>query len=139
MSQIQQHLDHISFPSNMNTMHDFMIDALNKGKKQIPPMTNTRNQTVPWTSDSTLTDLHQKRVMLRKQKDNETIRQKIKNVTTDIKTRVKEIQNIIFKKKAMELNDAKQHRNIVKLWRNAKSHGCSAFRKSSPLQCPGLD
>ena len=101
-------------------------------------MPNSRNQTIPWTSDSTLTNLHQRRVSLRKQQNNETTRRKIKKVTTDIKTRVKEIQNTLFRKKAMELNEAKQHRNIVKLWRNAKSHGCSTFRKLSPLQCPGL-
>ena len=104
-------------------MHDYMIDALNKGKKQIPKSYKMKTQTVPWASDSELTTLHHTRVSLRKQQQNETITQKLKNVNKSIRARVKQIQNHQLREKALELNEAKQHRNIVKLWRNAKNHG----------------
>ena len=45
---------------------------------------------------------------------------------------------MILKKQGDELNYAKEHRKIGKLWKDAKSHNSVITSKPKPIQCPGL-
>ena len=131
---IQNHLENLNLSPSPDEAHDTVILALNKGKEKVPPQPKQQRQTIPWTSDTELTRLHHNRVELRKQQDSNNIKERLKEIRKKIKLRVKAIQNKILKEKAKELNEAKQHRNMVKMWRNAKSHGSSVFQKSAPIQ-----
>ena len=134
---IKQHLESSSAEPNLNAHHDHIIEALQKGRGKVPSNPLQR-QTIPWTSDKKLTELHLTRLELRKQEPTSTSRESIKQTNKKIKARVKEIQNTILKEKAKEITEAKQNCNMVKLWKKAKNHGCSSFKKPTPLQCPGL-
>ena len=135
---IQNHLDTSSSPSSLEETHCHMIEALVKGKEKVPLIRKQQRQIIPWTTDDELTQLHHNRVELRKQQNQNDIQENLKEIRKKIKSRVKAIQNKILKDKAKEINEAQQHRNVVKLWRNAKNHGRSEFKKSPPPQCPGL-
>ena len=124
-------------PTSLNDFHDHLIEGFTKGRQLIPKTTKTK-QTIPWGQDSQLEDLYHKRVELRKQKVIETVKTDLKKVKKEIKARVKVIQNTILRKKAQGLNQAKETRNIAKLWKQAKSHNTIFHCKPSPIQCPGL-
>ena len=135
---INDFLENNTCPETLNGTHNFIINALTKGRDKIPKQTLLKSS-IPWNQDSDLTDLHNQRIQLRKQ-DNRSpiILNKLKEVNKKIKKRVKEIKNIILKKQGQELNHAKQHRNIRKMWKNAKAHNSIITKKPQPIQCPGL-
>ena len=135
---IQQHLEHTTAPSSLNATHDYIIEALSKGKEKVPPIPKHSYQTVPAESDPELCQLNVIRTDLRKRQTNSNVIGNLKEINKRIKQRVKYLQNKLLGNKAKEINEAKQHRNIVKMWRNAKAHGASMFAKSSALTCPGL-
>ena len=135
---IKQHLETSAKPSNLNACHDQIIEALQKGRGKVPNIP-LQKQIIPWTSDKRLTELHFTRIELRKQESTlSTFKETLKQTNKKIKERVKEIQNTILKEKAKEITEAKQNRNMAKLWKRAKEHGCSSFKKPAPFQCPGL-
>ena len=122
---------------NINDLHQHLVTALEKGKAAIPRQTKIK-QIIPWQLDDELTNLHLKRLKLRKlppTNNNKTI---IKNVSKAIKQRVKHIQNCILKDKAKELNEAKQHKQLTKLWKTAKNHDNVIKAKPIAIQCQGL-
>ena len=135
---IQNHLQS-STPSSLEDTHNHIIEALEKGKAKVPLQTQQQQrQTIPWTNDAELTQLYNKRIEVLNQQNQNGNEEKLKEIKKKIKVKVKSIQNKILKDKAQEIKEAQEHRNIVKMWRNAKKHGCSEFKKSPPIQCPGL-
>ena len=135
---IQTHFEHNTSPQLLNEMHRYIVQALDKGRKKIPNQRKTAPLTIPWTMDNELNNLHQTRINLRKQPSTPQIKLEIKTTTKKIKKRVYEIRNRELKAKAKDINEAKQQRNMEKLWRNAKKHGESKMAKTSPIQCPGI-
>ena len=119
-------------------MHNQIIKALEKGKEKIPAQPRVQHLSIPWTHDTQLTELHHSRLVLRKCTRNTQNKENLKQINKSIKSRVRVIQNQIVFDKAKEINEAKEHREVVKLWRKAKLHDKSMLRKTSPLQCPGL-
>ena len=66
------------------------------------------------------------------------IKEDLKQINKQIKSKVRQIKNKILKSTGKELNEAKQQRKLVKLWKQAKSQGCSKLTKAPSLQCPGI-
>ena len=135
---INDHLQQNSCPTSINAIHDHIISALVKGKQQIPPEPKGRRHPIPWQQDSVLEELHYKRVDLRKMTATNDTKTAIKTTNKEIRSRVKVLQNKNLKEKAKHITEAKQHRNLVKMWRHAKQHDSSGLAKSPPIQCPGL-
>ena len=136
--KIADYIEQNTWPTSLDEMHMHLINALKNGKQQLPKMAKIK-QTIPWKHDEVLADLHSDRITIRKQPDNEQNKAKLKQLGKNIKARVKVIQNKILKNKGQELNEAKQHRQVSKLWKKAKSHDSVIIRKPKPIPCPGLD
>ena len=136
--KIADYIEQNTSPTSLDEMHMHLINALKNGKQQLPKMAKIK-QTIPWKHDKELANLHSDRITIRKQPDNEQNKAKLKQLRKNIKARVKVIQNKILKNKGLELNEAKQHRQVSKLWKKAKSHDSVIIRKPKPIPCPGLD
>ena len=135
---ITENLDNIySEANNINEMHSNLIDILKKGREKIPTKPK-ENHTIPWNQDEELAELFSTRKQLRNQKVTNYNQAKIKELTKKIKVKVKIIRNQILKTKGQSINQAKIHRKIAKLWKDAKNHDRVIFRKPKPIQCPGL-
>ena len=137
-NSIKAHIDKAAPSTSLTEMHNNIIQALNKGREQIPALPKRNRNTIPWNTDMELTELHQTRTNLRKNKLTDTIKKKLKEVSKKIKNKVIQIKNKQLTEKGREINEAKQHQNMVKLWRKAKEHDSSSLTKAHPIQCPGL-
>ena len=124
--------------NSIDCTHNRIIEALNEGRKQIPSQPRQTRGVIPWDQDPMLSKLHQSRINIRKLPNNSTTKENLKQINKQVKVRVTELQNKIWQSKGKLINDAKQHRNIVKLWKHAKNHDSSEFSKTVPLQCPGI-
>ena len=118
--------------TNINEMHSNLIDILKKGREKVPSKPK-ENHTIPWNHDEELAELFSTRKQLRNQKVTNYNQTKIKELTKKIKAKVKTVRNQILKTKGQSINQAKIHRKIAKLWKNAKNHDKVIFRKPKPI------
>ena len=135
---ITSHIQQQNMPNSLNESHEYIIDSLRKGRTKVPTTKRNSNLTTSWTDDLDLQQLINSRTILRKKPPSIAIKSQLKSINKQIKQKVKEVQNKVLKEKASMINEAKQHRKVVQLWRRAKSHSTSDFKKCSTLQCPGL-
>ena len=135
IDHLQQHNE---IPNSIDDMHRKIIDALKKGRQQIPLVSRNNSTATPWIDDEELENLHCIRVDLRKKQRTNDVKKKLKEIAKKIKAKVRKIQNKQLKDKGASINEARQHRNAVKLWRLAKTHDSSMLAKAKALQCPGL-
>jgi len=128
-------------PNTLETaseMHENIITALQEGKMKIPRLRKTKNHDVSLNQDPEIEQLIKQRIELRKLTPSNLIRSSIKELGRKIKSSVKTLRNQLLKKKAKDITEAKQHRNITKMWRYAKAHDSSGLTKAPPIQCTGL-
>ena len=138
VNSIQNHFDQIPCPVALDECHDYIIKGLTDGRDQLPKQPKNQNVIVPWSQDHELSELHEARINLRKKQLTPTVKVELKKIQKKIKKRVRKIQNEELKAKGKIINESRQHRNIVKMWRNAKRHDSSSLKKAAPIQCHGI-
>lgn len=136
---IQDHiLNQPRTSSTLDGSHSYIIDSLAAGQTLIPTHPRHRSQVIPWNQDQQLSELHKIRIDLRKNQTTLHDRENLKQINKSIKVRVRELQNKELTEKGRNINEARQHRNMVKMWRNAKKHDASLYSKAQTIPCPGL-
>ena len=138
LNSIQNHFAQMPCPTSIDDCHDYIIKALTTGREQLPKLPKNQNVIIPWSQDQLLSKLHEARTDLRKKQLTPNVKVELKEIQKKIKTRVRKIQNDELKAKGNTINEARQHRNVAKMWRNAKMHDSSSFKKAAPIQCPGI-
>ena len=136
-STISNYFEDNTFPTTINEMHSYIINGLKTGRNEIPVVPDSQ-QTIPWNLDNELAELILNRKELRKQSDTTNTKAKLKEITKKIKRKVKTIRNNILKTKGKNINEARQTRQIAKMWKIAKNHDKTILKKPKPIQCPGL-
>ena len=136
--EIQKYLEENSYPDpSVDQMHGYLVNALNSGRKVIPPVTRSKYK-IPWEKDEMLTSLTKERRALRKKEVTPQVKAHLKTLRKQINKRAKELRNKILKEKGKEINSAKHQRNLAKMWKQAKNHNSIIVSKPKSLQCPGL-
>ena len=135
--EIEAFLQSNPLPAELDDMHSYLVQALQRGRDVIPRITKER-LVIPWSHDTELTRLHKERIIVRKLPSTVSNKDKLKVLNKSFKKRIKIIRNKMFEDKGKELNEAKEQRKMAKLWRQAKSHDKIIKKKSGPLMCPGL-
>ena len=135
--KIEEHLEQNPLPESIDEMHTHIIQTLDKGRQLIPKITKKKLK-IPWNTNSELKELHESRMTLRRKPMNDANKERLKKLNKTIKKKVCEIQNGELKAKGLQINEAKQHRKIAKMWKEAKKHDSSTFAKTSAIQCPGI-
>ena len=90
---IQYHLEQNELPTSIDEMHSHIIEALTKGRQQIPPKQRNNRQTTQISNDNALNELHQIRIDLRKKQPTNNVKKNLKDVAKKIKDKVKELQS----------------------------------------------
>ncbi|XP_033111719.1 uncharacterized protein LOC117112688, partial [Anneissia japonica] len=122
---------------NINEQHDILIHTLQKSKDKLPIIKKPRHTIPSYLIDERYQSLIKQRKVLRCQK-NENNKTKLKEINKQIKQATKETKSRMLKEEGHKLNDARQHRHVTKLWRNAKTHGKFINTKPRNNVCSGL-
>ena len=100
LKAVQDHLCNNRIENDsINEKHDQIVQAFKQGRNILPAQPKS-NCPTPWNQHPRLNELHEHRIKLRQQPNNQETKVKIKQVSKQIKTTAKEIQNEIWQKKA---------------------------------------
>ena len=121
------------FPAakNTNKMHEKIVTAVIKARESLPKI-HKRKITYPWDNTPALKILITQRYQA---KNNKSL---VKALTKEIKRLVNSLRNKYLAEVASGINEAKQNRAYVEMWRKAKEHDRIIRSKPNPTKCPGL-
>ena len=99
LKAVQDHLRNNRIENDsINEKHDQIVQAFKQGRNILPAQP-TSNCPTPWNQHPRLNELHEHRIKLCQQPNNQETKVKIKQVSKQIKTTAKEIQNEIWQKR----------------------------------------
>ena len=119
---------------NINKHHEKLISTLTKARDTLPQIPKNRTPH-PWDDEPELKNLIAQRDKVSKGNSGHLKR---KIIGKNIKCLVNKLRNQYLVKIASQINEAKQNRDCIQMWRKAKEHDKIITSKPNPIDCPGL-
>ena len=121
---------------NIDEQHSQIVTSL-KSARETLPKTLKGNIAFPWDNDLQLQNLLSQRCTLKRNKT-QSLKERLKHLNRKIRSAVRKLKNSYYSKVGAEINEAKENRKYIELWRKAKSQERIISKKAKPIKCPGL-
>ena len=119
---------------SINETHASIISSLTDARNTIPKLSN-KKIVYPWDNNSELKNLILERDQQKRSKNG---RNRAQLLTKKIRKLVNSLRNVHLASIGSKINEAKQNRACVEMWRKAKEHDKIIKSKPKQMKCTGL-